>query len=101
MAVVVDRARDQWAAVFTHSVIVLAGPSVFPPQTSHKLATESSFIKKFAWNLQVDETELGSRSCFFRRTHGNEGIRRIRRLGVALPENLDMARFKMKRLLFF
>ena len=44
--------RDQWAAVFTHSVIVLAGPSVFPPQTSHRV----QIYQKFAWNLKVDET---------------------------------------------
>ena len=73
---------NQWAAFFTHSVIVLAGPSVFPPQTSHRV----QFYQKFAWNLQVDETELGPRSRFFRRTHGNEGIRRVRRLGMALPK---------------
>ena len=56
---------NQWAAFFTHSVIVLAGPRVFPPQTSHR-------VQFIAWNLQVDETELGSRSHFFEELMGTK-----------------------------
>ena len=78
---------DQWAAIFTHSVIVLAGPSVFLPQSPvlskicmeftsrrDRVRFQEPFLSKNSWERRYTESQETRRGPPENRTKIQVGV---------------------------